>query len=163
MVNGHADGFNIVNPVKQFQSPQGIQFHLRIFFGFDKHPATVFVVDDVKLAVRDDNAVACAESVAHILAVIQPLLNEDNRITAGLSSLFYGFRDKSGISGGAVLHFLAVLRQRRNRILGGDAECFLEPEFTECVCLGALGCKVASFIVVILAESGRRRAVQPSV
>ena len=163
LVNGHADGFNIVNPVKQFQSPQGIQLHLRIFFGFDKHTATVFVVNDVKLAVRDDNAVACAESVTHILAVIQPLLNEDNRVAAGLPSLFYGFRDKSGVSGGAVLHFLAVLCQRRNRILGGDAERFLEPKFTKGVCLGALGCKVASFIVVIFAESGRRRAVQPSV
>ena len=123
----------------------------------------MFVVDDVKLAVRDDNAVACAESVAHIVAVIQPLLNEDNRVAAGLPGLFYGFRDKSGVSGGAVLHFLAVLRERRNRIFGGDAERLLEPKFTECVCLGALGCKVASFIVVILAESGRRRAVQPSV
>ena len=123
----------------------------------------MFVVDDVKLAVRDDNAVACAESVAHILAVIQPLFNEDNRVTADLPRLFYGFRDKSGVSGGAVLHFLAVLCERRNRILGGDAERFLEPKFTEGMCLGALGCKVASFIVVILAESGRRRAVQPSV
>ena len=108
LVDGHADGINVVNAVKDLQRTQGIQHHLRIIHGADLHAFAVLIVHDVQFTVSDDNAVGGAEAVLYPAGEIHSLLDQDDRVGAGLLCGLQKLCHIGGIDGGAVLHLLVV-------------------------------------------------------
>ena len=101
-------GDDVVDAVKDLQSAQGIQHHLRIIHGADLHAFAVLIVHDVQLTVCNDDAVSGAEAVLYPAGEIHSLLDQDDRVGAGLFCSLQKLRYIGGIPGGAVLHLLVV-------------------------------------------------------
>ena len=57
LIDGQADGVDVVDAVEQLQSTEPVTFHLRIFHCGDKYPKPVFVINHVHGAIRDKDGV----------------------------------------------------------------------------------------------------------
>ena len=161
LVDGHADGINVVDAVKDLQSAQGIQHHLRIIHSTDLHAFTVLIVHDVQYAVRDNDAVGGAEAVLYPAGEIHSLLDQDDRVGAGLLCGLQKLRYIGGIPGGAVLHLLVVPGEIFDGIVRRNPQSLLQPELTECVGVRPFGGVVAALVLVGLAQSCGWRTVEP--
>lgn len=80
LIDGHADGVDVVDAVEQLQSTEPVTFHLRIFHCGDKYPKPVFVINHVHSAVRDKDGVGSAEALFHPAREVHPLLDEHDRV-----------------------------------------------------------------------------------
>ena len=161
LVDGHADGVDVVDAVKDLQSAQGIQHHLRIIHSADLHAFAVLIVHDVQLTVSDDDAVCGAEAVLYPAGEIHSLLDQDDRVGAGLLCGLQKLRYIGGIPGGAVLHLLVVPGEVFDGIVRRNTQSLLQPELTERVGVRPFGGVVAALVLVGFAQPCGGRAVEP--
>ena len=162
LVDGHADGIDVVDAVKDLQSAQGIQHHLRIIHGADLHAFAVLIVHDVHLTVSDDDAVGGAEAVPHPAGEIHSLLDQDDRVGAGLLCGLQKLRYIGGIPGGAVLHLLVVPGEVFDGIVRRNTQNLLQPELTERVGVRPFGGVVAALVLIGFAQPCGGRTVEPA-
>ena len=91
------------------ESAQCVQHHLRIVFRFNQHALAVLEIDDVERPVCNDDAVTGSETVRHIAAEVQPLLDVDDRVRTELPDLGDGFQHELHIVVGMGIHLVAVV------------------------------------------------------
>ena len=163
LVDGHADGVDVVDAVEQLQRTEGVQLHLRVVVGFDQNASAVLVVHDVQRPVCNDDAVAGAEALLDVLGVVEPLFDQDHRVRAGLLGLLDQLHYEGHIPVGTFLHFGVVPSKVFGRVLCFHTESRPELELTESVGVGTFGCEIAAFVVVAFTEPCRRWAVEPPV
>ena len=159
LVDGHADGVDVVDAVEQLQRTEGIQLHLWVVVGFDQNASAVLVVHDVQRPVCDDDAVTGAEALLDVLGVVEPLFDQDHRVRAGFLGLLDQLHYEGHIPVGAFLHFGVVPSEVFGRVFCFHTECRPELELTVSVGVGTFGCEIAAFVVVAFTESCRRWAV----
>ena len=121
----------------------------------------MFVIADVHYTVSDYDAVGSSESVLNPTGEVYPLFNHDHRIGAGLLCGFQEFHHIGGISGSAFFHLLVVPGEIFDGIFCRHPQGLLQTELAEGVGIGALGGIIAAFVLVVLAEPGRGRTVEP--
>ncbi len=125
----------------------------------------MLVIDDVEKAVRDDDAVAGAETSidAHIPRVVEFLLHEHERIGAPLSGFGHLLHHEGGVALGAVLHLLAVVGQVLGWVPHPAAQRLFHLVGAEFVAVSPFLRVLAGLVLILLTKPGRRRAVQPPV
>ena len=163
MVDSHRDRVNVVEGIEDFQSTKGIQHHLRIVVCGDLHAFAVFVVHDVEGAVSDEDTVPGAETALDIFGIVEPLLNQHDRVGRDLLRFGEKFKHIGGITAGAFLHLLVVPGEVFGGVFGRNAQSCFELVFAQTVSIRSLGGKIAAFILIILAEPCGRRTIQPPV
>ena len=163
LVDGHADGVDVVDAVEQLQRTESVQLHLRVVVSLDQNASAVLVVHDVQRPVCNDDAVAGAEALLDVLGVVEPLFDQDHRVRAGLLGLLDQLHYKGHIPVGTFLHFGIVPSKVFGRVPCFHTESRPELELTESVGVGTFGCEIAAFVVVAFTEPCRRWAVEPPV
>ena len=123
----------------------------------------MLVVNDVEKPVRDDDAVPGAEAVfdPHIAGIVEPLLHKHQRVGAALPGLCHFLHHKGAVAVGAVLHLLGVVGQVLRGVLYPAAEGFFHLIGAQLMAVGPLLGVFAGSVRILLAEPGRRRAVDP--
>lgn len=152
LVDGHADRIDVIDVIEEFQSAKGVTLHLRIVFSRYKNSKTVLVVNYVHDTVADENGIRCSEALFYPTGEVHSLFNQNNRVGAGLLSLFQKLHDEAGIPGSTVIHFSVIPVEILSRICSFYAECFAELVFTKRVGIGAFCSIVAAFILIGFAE-----------
>lgn len=152
LVDGHADCVDVVDAVEQLQRTEGVQFHLRVVVSLDQNASAVLVVHDVQRPVCNDDAVAGAKALFDILGVVEPLFDQDHRVSAGLLGLLDQLHYEGHIPVGTFLHFGVVPSEVFGRVFCFHTECLPELVLTEGVGVGTLGCEIAAFVVVAFTE-----------
>ena len=163
LVDGHADLIDVVDVIKEFKSPEGVALHLRILFSGNKNAEAVFEINNPERAICDDDAVGGTEALFYPAGEVNSLLNQDNRISAGLLCGLDLLQHEFGIAAGAVVHLFGIPGKSICRIVCREPQHFLKLELRECMSISAFRCVVASFILVGFAEPCRWRTVNPSV
>ena len=115
LVDRHGHRVDVVDVIEQLQSAKAIAFHLGVILRRDQDAKTVLVIDHVHSAVRDQDGVGSAEALFDPAGEVHPLLNQDDRVSAGFLGSLYQFKDVGGIAGGAVVHLLI----EPGEVLGG--------------------------------------------
>ena len=121
--DGHADGFDVVDPVIGIQCPECVTHHLRIVFCFHQDAESVFEVDDVQDLVCNDQAVAGSEGIRNPSGEVQALFHKNLRIAAEFLCFLQLFHDIGAVLVRAVCHFLIIVREGFCGILGSLSQC----------------------------------------
>ncbi|OQA14544.1 MAG: hypothetical protein BWY63_03145 [Chloroflexi bacterium ADurb.Bin360] len=123
----------------------------------------MLVVTHLQDAIGDDDAVCGAKAGLHPAGEVNTLLNEDHRVGAGLPGCFHEFQHIRGVSSSAFVHFLVEPGQVLSWILSYQAKGLAESELAQCVRVGTFSGVIAAFVLVVLAQTRARRAIEPSV
>jgi hypothetical protein len=110
----------------------------------------MFVVTHLQISVRDEDTVRGAKARLDPSGEVHALLNQDDRVSAGLPGLLHMFQYVGGITGGAVVHLLIEPGEVLGQVLGFHAQCLAELVLAKRVSIGALCGVIASLVVVIL-------------
>ena len=112
----------------------------------------MLIVNHVHGTVADENGIRGSEALFHPAREVDSLLNQNNRIRAGLFGLFQKLHDEAGIAGSTILHLSVVPDEILGRICGFHTECLAELVLTKRVSIGAFCSIVAAFILIGFAE-----------
>ena len=125
----------------------------------------MLVVDDVEKPIRYDDTVPSAEAALdpHIAGIVEPLFDKHQRIGAVFPCLCHFLHYEDAVPIGAVLHLLGVVGQVLRRVLHPAAEGFFHFISAQLMAVGPLLGVFAGPVRILLAEPGRRRAVDPPV
>ena len=121
----------------------------------------MLIVHDVQLTVCNDDAVSGAEAVLYPAGEIHSLLDQDDRVGAGLFCSLQKLRYIGGIPGGAVLHLLVVPREVFDGIIRRNPQSLLHPELTERMGVRPFGGIIAALVLVGFTQPCGGRTVEP--
>ena len=95
--DGHAHGVNVVQRIELQQRTEAVQHQLAVLACIHPDTPAALEVDHLDDPIRDDHQITRAESIRHILAVVQPVLHHDQRIRAGQPDRFDGFNAEGDV------------------------------------------------------------------
>ena len=148
LIDGHADGVNVVDAIEDFQGTQGVEHHLGIVVCADFNPGTVFQIHYVQQTFCDADTVAGAESSGDPTGEVHPLLDHDHRVGASLFGGFQKLYHIGCIPLGAIFHLSVVPGEIFDRVFRGNSQCLLEPGFSQRMSIGTFGGIVTAFVLV---------------
>ena len=161
LVDAHGDLGDVVEVVELPEGAQGVQHHLWIFLRVHQDALPVLEINDVQELVRHDQAVPGAEAVRHIAGEVQPLFDEDERVSAERPGFLQLFQHELHIPIGVGVHFIAVIRA--DGLPGAQLQRLFELVFGQSMSGGAFGCGFRLPVGELQLQPCRRVAVEPSV
>ena len=123
----------------------------------------MLVIHDAERTISDDDAVGGSEALFYPAGEVHTLLNQDDRVGAGLFGGFHLFQHVGRIAVGTVLHLGVVPSEVFGRVVDRHSQRFAELVFAEAVGVGPFSSIIGAFVLIGFAESCRRRAMEPAI
>ena len=120
-------------------------------------------IDNVDTATDNNEAFELRMIFPYFSDFGDPLLDENDGVSTGLLCGFHLLQYIGHIPGSTILHLLVVPRKVFDWVFSRESERQLQAVFAERVGITTLGSVVTAFVLVVLAQPRRRRAVEPTV
>ena len=161
LVDAHGDLGDVVEVVELPERAQRVQHHLGILLRVHQDALPILEINDVQELVRHNQAVAGAEPVRHITGEVQPLFDEDERVSAERLSFLQLFQHELHIPVGVGVHFVTI--KRANGLSGAQLQRLFELVLGESMGGGAFRCGFCLPVGELQLQPRRGVAMEPAM